>query len=91
MMVYIERKCVAKYFDEDILFVQWNPICEVTPFASEKWSFKRGGSSSGVKINTFMSRFTLSRDLSRGGGLSSVWPLKRCSIIYRDENFQIIP
>ena len=54
---------------------QWNPSCEATPFASEKWPFKRGGLSSGVEINTFLFRFTLSSGLSRGGGLSSGWPL----------------
>ena len=51
--------------------LQWNPSCEVTPFASEKWPFKRGGLLSGVEINTFMFRFTSSSGLSRGGGLSS--------------------
>ena len=52
-----------------------------TPFAPGKWPFKRGGLSSGVDINTFMFRFTLSRGLSRGGGLSSEWPLKRGSTV----------
>ena len=61
--------------------IQWNPSCEATPFASEKWPFKRGGLSSGVEINTFMFRFTLSSGLSRGGGLSSGWPLKRGSTV----------
>ena len=60
---------------------QWNPSCEVTPFASEKWPYKRGGHMSGVKINTFMLRFTLWSGLSRGGGLSSGWPLKRGSTV----------
>ena len=62
--------------------VQWNPSCEATPFAPGKWAFKRGGLSSGVEINTFMLRFTLSSGLSRGGGLSSGWPLKRGSTVY---------
>ena len=62
------------------LCIQWNPSCEATPFAPEKWPFKRGGLSSGVKINTFMFRFTLSSGLSRGaasrqGGLSKGVPL----------------
>ena len=61
--------------------VQWNPSCEATPFASEKWPFKKGGLSSGVEINTFMFRFTLSSGLFRGGGLSSGWPLKRGSTV----------
>ena len=61
--------------------VQWNPSCEATPFEPEKWPFKRGGHSSGVEINTFMFRFTLSSGLSRGGGLSSGWPLKRGSTV----------
>ena len=63
------------------LHVQWNPSCEATPFASEKWPFKRGGFSSGVEINTFILRLTLSSGLSRGGGLSSGWPLKRGSTV----------
>ena len=62
--------------------VQWNPSCEATPFAPEKWPLKRCGLSSGVEINTFMFRFTLSSGLSRGGGLSSGWPLKRGSTVY---------
>ena len=61
--------------------IQWNPSCEATPFASEKWPFKRGGLSSGVEINTFMFRFTLSNGISRGGGPSSGWPLKRGSTV----------
>ena len=61
--------------------IQWNPSCEATPFAPEKWPFKRVGLSSGVKSNTFMFRFTLSSGLSRGGGLSSGWPLKRGSTV----------
>ena len=60
----------------------WYPFCEATPFASEKWPFKRGGLSSGVKINTFMLTFTLSSGHSRGAGLSSGWPLKRGSTVY---------
>ena len=44
--------------------VQWNPSCEATPFALEKLPFKRGGLSSGVEINTFVFRFTLSSRLS---------------------------
>ena len=62
--------------------VQWNPSCEATSFASEKWPFKRGGLLSGEKINTFMFRFTLSNGLSRGGGLSSGWTLKRGSTVH---------
>ena len=46
--------------------IQWNPSCEATSFASEKLPFERGGLSSGVEIYTFMFRFTLSKDLSRG-------------------------
>ena len=57
------------------------PACEATPFASEKWPFKRGGLSSGVEINTFMFRFSSSSGLSRGGGLSKGWPLKRGSTV----------
>ena len=62
-----------------IYYIQWNPSCEATPFALENWPFKRGGLSTGVEINTFMFRFTLSSGLSRGGGLSSGLPLKRGS------------
>ena len=64
------------------LTIQWNPSCEATPFASEKWPFKRRGLSSGVEINTLMLRFTLPSGLSREGGLSSGWPLKRGSTVY---------
>ena len=52
--------------------IQWNPSCEATPFALEKWPFKRGGLLSGVEINTFMFKFTLSSGLSRGGALVRV-------------------
>ena len=62
--------------------LQWNPSCEATLFAPEKWPFKRGGLSSGVEINAIMFRFTLSRGLSRGGDLSSGWPLKRGSTVH---------
>ena len=62
--------------------IQWNPSCEAIPFTQEKWPFKRGGLSSGVVINTFMFKFTLSSSLSRGGDLSSGWPLKRGSTVY---------
>ena len=67
---------------ECMFHIQWNPSCEDTPFAHEKWPFRRGGLSSEVKINTFMFRFILSSDLSRGGGLSSGWPLKRGFTVY---------
>ena len=65
-----------------IIQIQWNPSCEATHFAPEKWSFKRGRLSSEIEINTFMFRFTLSSGLSRGVGLSSGWPLKRGSTVY---------
>ena len=39
--------------------IQWNPSCGATPFASEKWHFKRGGLSLWVEMNTFMFRITL--------------------------------
>ena len=65
------------YQNKQILSIQWNPFCEATLFASEKWPFKRGGLLTGVEINTFMFRFTLSSGLSRGAGLSSGWPLVR--------------
>ena len=61
--------------------IQWNPSCEANPFSPEMWPFKRGGLSSGVEINTFMFRLTLSSGLSRGVGLSSGWPLKRGSTV----------
>ena len=62
--------------------VQWNPSCEATPFLPEMWPFKRGGLSSGVEINIFMFRFTLSIGFPRGVGLSSGWPIKRGSTVY---------
>ena len=63
--------------------LQWNSSCEATPFAPEKWPFKRGGLLSGVEINTFimfMFTFTLINGLSRGvashqDGLSKRVPL----------------
>ena len=70
-----------------LMHVQWNPSCEATPFASEKWPFKRGGLLSGVEINTFMFRFTLSSGLSRGSGLSSGRPLKRGSTVTDSKHF----
>ena len=72
---------LIKVVNQTHLPLQWNPSCEATLFASEKWPFKRGGLPSGVEINTFMFRFTLSIGLSRGGGLSSGWPLKRGSTV----------
>ena len=68
-------------YENDSKPIQWNPSCEANPFASQKWPFKRGGLLSGVKINTFMFRYTLSSGLSRGGSLSSGWPLKRGSTV----------
>ena len=57
------------------LLYSGTPLVRPSLFAPEKWHLKRGGLSSGVEINTFMLRFTLSSGLSRGGGLSSGWPL----------------
>ena len=70
--------------------IQWNPSCEANPFAPEKWPFKRGVLWSVVEINTFMFRFTLSRGLSRGGGFSSGWPLKRGSTVLPNFEFILI-
>ena len=58
-----------------------NPSCVATPFASEKWPFKRVDLLPGVEINTFMFKFILSSGLSRGCGIPSGWPLKRGSIV----------
>ena len=58
--------------------IQWYPSCEATPFAQEKWPFKRGGLSSGVKINTFMFRCQVAFPeelVSHQGGLSKGVPL----------------
>ena len=68
------------------LAIQWNPSCEATPFAAEMWPFKRGGLSSGVEINTFMFRLTVSSGLSRGVGLLSGWPHKRGSTVSISRN-----
>ena len=57
------------------------PLVRPPLLHQKKWPFKRGGLSSGVEINTFMFKFTLSSGLSRGGGLSSGWPLKRGSTV----------
>ena len=70
--------------------LQWNSSCEATAFVSEKWPFKKGGFSSGVEINTFMFRFTLLSGLSRGGGLSSGWPLKRGSTVLLSSHFNLL-
>ena len=32
--------------------IQWNPSCEVTPFAQEKWPLKRGAPSEGHLLHT---------------------------------------
>ena len=62
-----------------INYTRWNPSCEATPFASEKWPIQRG------EINTFMFRFTLSSYIYRSlrpsqgtvnGGAVCKWP--RC-------------
>ena len=76
-------KCVYLYHRSKLpqilatinILVQWNPSCNATPFASEKWPFKRGGLLSGVEINTFMYIFTLPSGFSREGGLSKGVPL----------------
>ena len=43
-------------FNQELVLetVQWNLSCEAEYFALEKWSFNRGGLSSGVDINAFM-------------------------------------
>ena len=40
---------------------QWDPSCEATPYASEKWPFKMGALLSGVESKTFMFRFTIKK------------------------------
>ena len=70
--------------------ILWNPSCEATPFAPERWPFNRGGLSSGVEINTFMFRFTVSNGLSRGVGLSSGWPFKRGSTVYTNSYLDVV-
>ena len=73
---------VCRQYASKCSCIQWNPSCEATPFASEKWPFKRDGLSSGTEINTFMFRLTLSIGLSKGCGLSSGWSLERGSTIH---------
>ena len=48
------------------------------------------GLSSGVETNTFMFRFTMWSGLSRGGGLSSEWPLKRGSIVSINKTLKLL-
>ena len=60
--------------------IQWNPSCEATPFASEKWPFKGLPLVRG-RNQYFMFRFTLSSSVSRGAGLLSGWLLKRGSTV----------
>ena len=52
----------------DQTHVQLNLSSEASPFAQERWLFKKGGLSLGVEINTLMFRFTLSSGLSTGAG-----------------------
>ena len=65
-----------------IILCTVEPLLWGHPFCIRKVGFKWGGLSSGVEINTFMFRFTLSSGLSREGGLLSGWPLKRGSTVY---------
>ena len=69
-MLLYHKSIVSRLFH-----APWNPSFKATPFAPEKWPFKRDGLTSGVEINTSMFRFTLSIGLSRGGGLSKGVPL----------------
>ena len=68
----------------DYISIQWNPACETTPFASKECAFQEGWPLvRGRNQYIYMFRFTLSSCLSRGGGLSSGWPLKRgSSVLY---------
>ena len=52
------------------------------PLLHQKSGLSRGVASSGVEINTFMFRFSLSSGLSRGSGLLLGWPLKKGSTVY---------
>ena len=62
------------------------------PLYHLKSGLLRGGISSGVEINIFMFRFTVSSGLSRGVGLSSGWPLKRGSnVLYLDHIYMYRP
>ena len=91
--MYIHNICYDSNIFQELWvnLVQWNPSCEATPFAPEKWPFKRGGLSSGVEINTFMFRFTLSSGLSRGVGLLSGWPLKRgFTVVFCKKNLVLL-
>ena len=51
--------------------IQWNPSCEATLFASEKWPFKRGGLSSGVEIYIYVLIYIVKWPFQKG------WPLKK--------------
>ena len=64
-----------------IFNVQWNPSCKTTLFAPEKWPFKRGGLSSGVKINTFVVRYNVKWPFQKWWSLTG-WPLKRGSTVF---------
>ena len=46
------------------------------PLLRQKMAYQEGWLLSGIEINIFMFGFTLSRGLSRGGGLLPGWPLK---------------
>ena len=62
------------------------PLCENTPFV---WPFKRGGILTGVEINTFMLRFTLSFGLSRGVIFQEGSTIYTCIHIINIYNFMI--
>ena len=58
----------------------------------QKIGLSRGGSlSSGVEINTFMSRFTMSNGLSRGDDLLSGWSVKRGSTVHKSSAHIVAP
>ena len=61
------------------------PSCDATPFAAEIWPFKRGGLSTGVEINTFVFKFTLSCGLTRRVGILSWWHLQKGFAVLKDE------
>ena len=52
----------------DITVPLWKPFCDSTPFAREKWPFKRGRLSSGVEINSF---FDLHSQVASPEGVAS--------------------
>ena len=81
---YVFKKIYTNIFKKRIRLMDYTvePLLWGYPFCIRKMPIQKC-LSSGVEINTFMFRFTLSSGHSKGGGLSSGWPLKRGSTVFQ--------